>query len=207
MKYVIALGGSIMCPDEINTAYLKRFSLFIKKQVKKRNRFVIIAGGGRTARKYQKAAKKLNVSSVDQDWIGIKATELNAELLRSIIKSRAVSIEGGSIPGGSTDWQAVKRAAALNVKQVLLLGKPDYVYTADFEKDKRAKPIESLTFKEYFKIATSKWEPGLSVPVDPTAARLAQIKGIKIIVASGSDLKNLGKILDNKKFKGTTVWR
>jgi uridylate kinase len=73
--------------------------------------------------------------------------------------------------------------------------------------DKRAKPIESLTFKEYFKIATSKWEPGLSVPVDPTAARLAQIKGIKIIVASGSDLKNLGKILDNKKFKGTTVWR
>jgi uridylate kinase len=207
MKYVIALGGSIMCPDEINTAYLKRFSGFIKKQVKKGNKFVIITGGGKTARKYQKAAKALRVCPRDRDWIGIKATELNAELLKGIIKNKSVLIEAGQVPGGSTDWQAVKRAIALNIKEVMLLGKPDYVYTADFEKDKTARPVENLTWKEYFKIVTQKWSPGLSVPVDPTAAKLAQKKKIKIIVAAAADFKNLERILTNKNFKGTTIWQ
>ncbi len=207
MKYIIGLGGSIICPDKINTAYLRRFSRFIKKQVKLRNKFIIITGGGITARNYQKSALKLNVSSADRDWIGIRASQLNAELLKGLLKSKSVSIWAGQIPGRSTDWVAVKAAVDLNIKEVLLLGKPDYVYTSDFEKDKTAKPIESMTFKEYFKIIPSKWQPGLSVPIDPVAARLAQKEGIKIIVAEADNLNNLKKILENKEFKGTTIWQ
>lgn len=205
MKYVIALGGSIMCPDEINTAYLRRFKKFIDKEVVQGKKFIIITGGGKTARNYQKAASKLNVSSDNRDWIGIRASQLNAELLMGILNNRFISIGGGQTPGRSTDWVAVKTAVDLNIKRVLLLGKPDYVYTADFEKDKNAKHIEQLSWKEYFKIIPSKWQPGLSVPVDPVAARLAQKKKIEVIVASGNDLNNVKKILEEKKFKGTTI--
>ena len=163
MKYIIGLGGSIICPDKINTAYLKRFSQFIKKQVRLKNKFIIITGGGITARDYQRSALKLNISSVDRDWLGIRASQLNAQLLKGLFdadivldriknfRKKPVLIGAGQIPGRSTDWVAVRAAVDLNIKKVLLLGKPDYVYTSDFEKNKKAKPIEEITFKDYSK--------------------------------------------------------
>jgi uridylate kinase len=86
------------------------------------------------------------------------------------------------------------------------LGKPDYVYTANPDKVKNAKPIEKMSFKDYFKLIPKKWSPGLHAPVDPIAAKLAMKKKIKIIVASGKDLKNFEKILKREKFKGTTIY-
>ena len=50
-----------------------------------------------------------------------------------------------------------------------------------------------------------RWSPGLRLPVDPVAARLAKRKKIKVIVANGKDLMNFEKILDGCKFKGTTL--
>ena len=79
---VISLGGSIIVPERIDVPFLKKFKQIIMGL--QADRFVIICGGGKIARDYQEAAKATAViRTEDLDWIGIAATRLNAELVRS----------------------------------------------------------------------------------------------------------------------------
>ena len=223
-KFVIALGGSVAFPEKIDTIFLRKLYSFIKKETKKNRKFVIICGGGHITRKYQKAAVKIiRVPDRDKDWIGIHSTRLNAHFLRTIFRKesdpvvfddrfklrdfnkRSVIIGSGWRPGWSTDYVAVQIAADFKIKEVIILGKPDYVYTADFEKDKKARPIKNISWKDYLKIIPKEWSPGLHSPVDPVAARLAKKEKIKVIVADGKKLDNLKKILDSQKFEGTVI--
>lgn len=223
-KIVIALGGSIVCPREIDTNYLRQFYFLIKKEIKKGYKFVIVTGGGDVARNYQKSALLVNrVPNKERDWIGIYATYLNAHLLRGIFKKEAhpsifndrfkvkgfngypVIIGSGWSPGWSTDFVATQIAVDLNIEKILILGKPDYVYTKDPTKNKDAEKIEEIKWDKYLKMIPSRWRPGMSMPVDPVAARLAKKEKREIIVADGKNLSNLRKILRNKKFKGTSL--
>ena len=80
---VISLGGSIIVPDQVDGSFLKKFREIIVSL--QGERFVIICGGGRVCRNYQNAARELAaVSNEDLDWIGIAATRLNAELVRTL---------------------------------------------------------------------------------------------------------------------------
>jgi uridylate kinase len=223
-KFIISFGGSVICPREIDTKTVKKFCNFIKEEVKKGSKFVIVAGGGNTARQYQKAAYEIGKASVeDRDWLGIESTKLNALLLKSIFKKEvhpilfdkrfkikgfgrySVIIGCGWQPGWSTDFDTIQITVDLKAKTAILLGKPDYVYTSNPDKNKNVRPIEEMNWKEFFKLIPKKWSPGLHAPVDPIAARLAQKEKIKVIVASGKDFKNLKNILDGKKFKGTMI--
>ena len=223
-KFIIALGGSVAFPKKINTTFLRKFYLFIKKEIQKGNKFIIICGGGEIARKYQKAAAKITkVFNEDKDWIGIHATRLNAHFLRTVFRKEShkvvfdnrfkikefgrhsVIIGSGWRPGWSTDFVAVQIAVDFNINQVVILGKPDYVYTVDPEKDNKAKPIKKISWQDYFRLIPAKWTPGLHAPVDPIAAKLAKREKIKAIVADGKDLNNLKKILRNEKFRGTIL--
>jgi len=223
-KFVIALGGSVAFPEKINVRYIKNFYSFIKKEIKRKRKFVIVCGGGYTTRKYQKTAAKIaRVTNEDKDWIGIHSTRLNAHFLRTIFRKEStpvvfdkrfklknfnrysVIIGAGWVPGWSTDYVAVQIAADFDIGQVIMLGKPDYVYTADFEKYKKAKPIKNISWKNYLKLVPAKRSPGSHFPVDPVAAKLASKEKIKVIVADGEKLDNLKKILNGQKFKGTTI--
>jgi uridylate kinase len=223
-KFVISLGGSVICPKEIDLKFLRRFYFFIKKEINRGLKFVIVAGGGYTARNYQKAISKIKkVSDEDKDWLGIEATKLNALLLKKILKKEShpiifdkrfkiknfgkypIIIGSGWKPGWSTDFVTVQIAADFKIKPAILLGKPASVYTANPDKNKNAKPIEKMSWEDYFKIIPPQWSPGLHAPVDPIAAKLAQKKKIPVIVAGGKDLKNFEKILRGEKFKGTIL--
>src|SRR3990167_4232603 len=84
-RVVVSVGGSLIVPDQIDTDFLKRFKALILDKVEKGFTFSIIAGGGKTARRYQDAANIVTpLSRQDTDWIGIHATRLNAQLLRNI---------------------------------------------------------------------------------------------------------------------------
>jgi uridylate kinase len=66
--FVISLGGSLIVPNEINIKFLKLFKNIINEKVRENKKFIIIVGGGKTARNYQKAAKSLiKVSNEDLD--------------------------------------------------------------------------------------------------------------------------------------------
>ena len=223
-KFIIDLGGSVAFPEKIDIRYLKKFCLFIKNEIKRKRKFIIICGGGYITRKYQKAAAEITtVPDRDKDWIGIHSTRLNAHFLRTIFRKESQAmvfddrfklknfgrnsliIGSGWQPGWSTDYVAVQIAVDFNIDQVIILGKPDYVYTTDFQKNKKARPIKNILWKDYLKLIPSKWSPGIHAPVDPVAARLARKEKIKVIVADGKKIDNLGKILNDQKFKGTTI--
>lgn len=223
--FVISLGGSVMVPEEIDEQFLKKFRDFIFKKTSLGYKFIIITGGGKTCRKYNKAAINIAKASVlEQDIIGIETTKLNALLLKTILKKKANSTlldQRGKIkafnkqpiivgcgwePGSSSDFDAAQTAIDFGVKVVINLSNQDYVYTADPKKDKTATIIKEICWKDYLKLIPKKWISGMSTPFDPIAAKLAQKNNLKVIMANGKNLANLEKILTNKPFIGTTIF-
>lgn len=223
-QFVISLGGSVVCPDDLDIEFLKKFRMFIASRTRRDYKFIIIVGGGFLARSYQKAGALIgNLNNAEKDWIGIASTYLNAMLVKTIFGAKAhpvildkrgavkgfnkrpIIVGSGWEPGASSDMVAVQTAVDFGISTVINLGKPDFVYTADPEKVKTAKPIKCLTWQSYFKIIPKKWIPGMNTPFDPIAGRFAERNNIKVIVADGHDIKNLTKILQSQPFRGTTI--
>ncbi len=220
---VISLGGSIVVPGEIDTGFLRSFRDMISGLVDSGYRFVLIIGGGRTCRNYVNATRSLTeASDTDLDWIGIKATQLNAEMLRvvfgdiahekvipdphkKISSSKPVIIGAGFEPGCSTDLDAVVIAENFGAHTLINLSNTDYVYSDDPKKNKEARPLKKLSWPDLLKITGEKWTPSMNVPFDPVAAKLAMKNKLKVLFMNGTDLGNLKKAIEGKDFKGTVV--
>lgn len=231
-RFVLSMGGSVFAPNgkdsTINIEYLKKFEKFIRKQIaEKKRRFFIITGGGYTARQYRDAAKKAagaDLTNEDLDWLGIHSTRLNAHLFRSIFRDIAypwilkhydmvdkkvtkypVVIGGGWKPGWSSDYCATLVAGDYGVKTLINLSNIDMVYDKDPNKFKDAKPIRKMKWDDLINIVGTEWKPGLNVPFDPIASKIAKKARLKVIICNGHDLKNLEKIFDGKEFVGTVI--
>jgi uridylate kinase len=222
--YVISLGGSLVVPNEINIKFLSLFKNIIEKKIKENKKFIIIVGGGKTARNYQNAAKALNkVSNEDLDWLGIHATRINAHFLLTIFRKYAhfriiknpkekinfkekILVAAGWKPGFSTDYDAVLLAKTYGSDTIINLTNVDYVYDKDPNKFKSAKPFKEISWKYYLKLIEQKWIPGLSAPFDPIASKLAQKFKFKVVILNGKKIKNLKNYLENKKFTGTIIY-
>jgi uridylate kinase len=227
---IISLGGSLIAPKTgIDYNFLKKFRELIISEIKKNKKFVIIAGGGNTARIYQQAANKVsNLTKDDQDWIGIHSTRLNAHLIKTIFrkyahprinknprtkadikkhfeKGEAIMVAAGWRPGWSTDYVATILAERLKAKTVINLSNIKYVYDKDPNKYKSAKKIETISWKNFRKIVGNTWDPGLSMPFDPIASKLAQKLKLKVVICDGKKIANLKNLLENKKFRGTLI--
>lgn len=219
---ILSLGGSLFCRNEIDVGFLKKFKKFIQKWTKKGKRFIIFVGGGKIARSYQKAGRKLKIKKEDLDWIGISVTHLNATLLKfcfsnlafervisdpreKIRTKKKVIICAGWKPGRSTDFNAVLMAKNLKAKRVINLSNIDFVYDKDPKKFKNSKPLRKLSFEELLKITGKRWTPGLHTPFDPEATKLAQREKIKIVILNGRNFKNLDSFFRGQKFKGTEI--
>lgn len=220
---VISLGGSIVAPDKINVGFLRDFKRFVLGYLKKGWRFVIVAGGGDTARRYQKAAAKIKgVSQDNLDWVGIQATKLNAMLLRAVFspdievvflkslyqkidKSKGLFVAAGWRPGCSTDYVTVLLAKRFKVDFFVEATNIGYVYEKDPRRWPRAKSLPKLSWQEYKKVIPGKWRVGMKVPVDPMAAKLAEKARLGAVILKGTDLKNFGNFLEGKKFRGSII--
>ena len=88
---VMSVGGSLIVPDAIDTTFLSSLKSLIEHETSVNGRrFIIITGGGKTARRYADAAKAVSdLDNEDLDWLGIHATRLNGHLLRTIFKKTA----------------------------------------------------------------------------------------------------------------------
>lgn len=222
--FVISVGGSLVIPDHIDTAFLKSFHTCILQYVRKGFRFILIVGGGKVSRRYQEAARSVvKLTNEDVDWLGIHATRLNAHLLRTIFRTDAyeklitnkkkmtihtkkpIIIGAGFRPGSSTDYGAVLLAKAHGAKTIINLSNIDYVYTKDPKRFKDAKKITTIDWKHFRKLVGNRWDPGANVPFDPVASRYAQKWGMRVIIARGTDMQNLKKILSGKPSRGTIV--
>ena len=222
-RVVVSVGGSLIVPDQIDTDFLMRFKALILEKVQKGFTFSIIAGGGKTARRYQEAANTVTaLSSQDLDWIGIHSTRLNAQLLRNIFVGYAypevihnptvdihidtpVIIAAGWQPGCSTDYGAVLMAKNLGARRLVNLSNIDYVYDADPRKNPSAKPIERIGWSSFRSLIPPEWDPGLSSPFDPIAAKEAESLGLEVAIINGAKLEEFSNYLDGKPFVGTVI--
>jgi uridylate kinase len=228
MKYrvgktvVVALGGSVVFPDDVDWKLLRAFRAGVKKWSGKR-RFILVVGGGRLCRMYLEAATKVvRLTDRDKDWVGIHATRANAHLVRAVLHDVAdprviderfkmkrlkcpVTVAAGWRPGWSTDFVSVALARDFGATEVIIAGKPSHVYNKDNRKHADAKAYRELTWGQYKKLVPAKWTPGAHAPVDPVAARFAHRQRIKAIVVSGRDLKNIGALFAGREFRGTII--
>jgi uridylate kinase len=222
---VIALGGSIIVSDKINTGFLGDFREFILKFLKDGKKFILVTGGGKIARDYQNAASEIiDLSDEDKDWLGIHATRLNGHLLRAIFFDIAhpvvlddptkkidnednynLFIASGWRPGWSTDYVAALLTKRFGAKRLIIATKISHVYDDDIEKNINAKPLENISWADYINMVGSAWIPGMKSPVDPIAAKFCEENGIEAIVAKGTELRNLEKVLRGEEFIGTTI--
>jgi len=221
---VISVGGSLIVPGQIDTQFLHTFRTLILAKVRQGFSFYIITGGGRTARSYQEAAETVrgDLSSEDIDWLGIHATRLNAHLMRALFAEEAqahivknptrriparspIVIGAGWKPGWSTDYCAVMAAKKLGAKKLINLTNIDYVYEADPKKNPDAQKIEQTDWATFRNLIPDHWDPGLSSPFDPVAAKEAEQSGLEVAVINGAHLERLDDYLSNKPFIGTTI--
>ena len=82
-EVVISLGGSIVNPGEIDVDFLLKFISLIKS-FSKRYKFIIVLGGGFTARQYIKAIRSVKLNDKIASLFGINVTRLNARLLMTM---------------------------------------------------------------------------------------------------------------------------
>jgi uridylate kinase len=223
---VISLGGSLIAPKGVDTAFLKGFASLAEEYIgsDQGRKLIIVCGGGSLARDYQSALRAVATgpSSDDLDWVGIAATRVNGELLRRIFRRwcvedlvtdpTAVPVFAGRImvaagwkPGFSTDNDAVVLARRFSADTVVNLSNVARVYTDDPKTNPAARPLEKASWKEMFAIVGDTWTPGKNTPFDPVAARTAAQARIRVIFADGRDLPNLRTILWGGPFVGTTI--
>jgi uridylate kinase len=147
---------------------------------------------------------------------------LNAELVRSVFikhcedavvlnptkdgkfKGR-ILVAAGWKPGFSSDNDAVLLAKRFKSKTVINLSNIEKVYTADPKLDPNAKPIDSISWKDFRAMVGSEWKPGTNLPFDPVASANADKWGIRVICAAGKDLSNFEKIINGESFIGTVI--
>lgn len=221
----MSVGGSLIVPNQIDSDFLKALKIFIDTQTALGRHFIIIAGGGRTARNYQDAAAEVaELKNEDLDWMGIHATRLNGHLLRTIFrdtahpqvitnpddildvpKEKKVIVAAGYRPGCSTDLRAIQIAQRIGAKKVINLSNIDYVYTADPRTDKTATKIETISWSDFRSLIPTEWDPGLSAPFDPIAAKEAEETNIEVAIINGDKPEALTNYLDGNAFIGTLI--
>ncbi|MCX6752876.1 MAG: UMP kinase [Candidatus Nomurabacteria bacterium] len=222
-KIIISLGGSLIVPNEIDIDFLTEFKKIILSQIEKGKKFIIITGGGKTARKYQSALKEISNPSLEHlDWLGIYSTRLNAEFLELFFTGIAeeiiitdptlpvnfekpLVIGAGWKPGWSTDYDAVLLAKSINAKRVINLSNIDFAYDKDPNKYPDAKKLENISWSEYRELIPKEWNPGLSTPFDPIASGIAEDEGIEVAILNGKNIENLENCLNNLEFIGTKI--
>lgn len=223
---IISLGGSLIVPDNIDTEFLITFKELICEKIKKGHKFILVAGGGKTARRYIDAVGAIKeIDNEEKDWIGIHSTRLNAQLIRTLFKEYAhprvnknphdledfyvsnspVLVAAGWRPGNSTDLIAVMLAKYLGVKRVVNLSNIDYVYDEDPRNNPDAKKITEISWSKFREMVGDEWDPGMNAPFDPIASKLADEEGVEVGIINGKNLESLNNYIEHENFAGTII--
>ncbi|MCX6719501.1 MAG: UMP kinase, partial [Candidatus Staskawiczbacteria bacterium] len=92
-----------------------------------------------------------------------------------------------------------------NIKTIINLTNIDYVYDKNPNESPDAKPFKEIDWKSFEQIVGDKWSPGLSMPFDPRASKLASRLKLKVVMINGKNLERLEDFLNGKSFIGTII--
>lgn len=220
--WVISLGGSRIVPDEVDFKFLKKFKDLIESHPK--IKFVAVTGGGTTARKYITALRELGKKTKSQSMEGIEITRLHAGFMarffgkvanediprnmkkvKNLLKGNQIVFCGGLRyqSNNTSDGTATKIAAYLNAPFINLTNVKG-LYTDDPTKNKRAKFIGKISWKDFDDIAKKiKYQAGQHFVLDQSASKVILKKKIPTYIVG--NLKSIDNILKGKKFEGTLI--
>ena len=221
---VISLGGSLIIPKEIDHAFLEKFKTTLTQHYT-RYKFVVICGGGTIARKYISILQKQGKSLEQQSFAGIRATRMNAKFMSQFFGKKAndtlpLSMKSvkdnlrknnvvfcGALryaPNETSDSTSAKLANFFHT-DLINITNISGLYTSNPKTNPKAKFISKISWQKFEKKALKlKYKPGQHFVLDQHAATLIKKHKIKTYII-GPELTNLDKLLNNKKFRGTTI--
>ena len=223
---VLDIGGSVVAPEVPDTCFLRKFRSFLGGRLEENpsRRAIIVIGGGAAARTWQAALRRLEPDASDEslDMVGIMATRLNAELVRSVFGGLCpdpvvtdptadfpftgrILTAAGWKPGFSTDYDAVVLAERFSARRIIMLSNIPRIYSDDPSTNPEAEPLDRLTWKEYREMIGTAWKPGANLPFDPAAAERAAESGLTVVAVAGKNLENLEALLAGRNFIGTVI--
>lgn len=226
---IVSLGGSLIVPEEINSDFVVKFKKIIEEEIEKGYRFVIITGGGKTARKYIQAAEAVGgIDDEEKDWLGVHATRMNAHFIKTVFKKYAhprinknprtkedlmdhfangekIMVAAGWRPGWSTDYVATILAERFGAKKLINLSNITYLCDKDPNRFADAERIEKISWVEFRKMVGDKWDPGMSAPFDPIASQLAQKNELEVAIIGGQNLENMKSYIEGGEFEGSII--
>jgi uridylate kinase len=224
---VISLGGSIIIPDRINMKVLEDFRAVLLKNTRD-YQFVVVCGGGSTARIYIKGLEKENIRKREflQGLLGIASTRLNARFMtyffgrdanqgiphdmddvKNLLKIHDIVFCGALryAKNETSDATSAKLARYFNTFFINLTNvnglhdKNPLIY-------KNAKFIPEISHKEFYKMANKiKFKPGQHFVLDKKAAEIIKKYNITTYIL-GSDMKNLDNLLNGEHYVGSVIF-
>ena len=222
---IISLGGSLIVPNKINIEFLNEFKKILLKHQRKYN-FVVVCGGGNTARTYIKGLEneKIKKKEFFQGLLGISTTRLNARFMtyffgenankgiphdmkeiKNLIKIYHVVFCGALryAKDETSDSTAAKLARYFRTIFINLTNIKG-LYDKNPKKFRSAKFIPEINHKDFLKIAKKiGFKPGQHFVLDQNAARI--IKKYNIPTYILGDVKQLNNVLNKKHFVGTLI--
>lgn len=225
MDYVVvSLGGSVLVPDDHDLEYLSALASMLRKATKK-NRLVLVCGGGKVARYYINLAREMRANRDVQDELGINITRLNARILRIALGADAddvmprtvpeaveeahkgkIVVMGGTVPGHTTDAVSAMVASELKAARIVNATSVDAAYSADPKKYDDAERFTEITHQRLFDLVNKGLHAaGPSDVFDRLGAQVAMQSNIPVYVVHGRDLEDLEKAIAGEKVKGTVV--
>ena len=225
---IISLGGSLIIPNKINYEFLNQFKKTLIKNSKK-YRFIIVCGGGKTARNYilglENEKIKQNKKILFQNYLGISSTRLNARFLtyffgedanegipinmkqiKSLLRKNKYVFCGALrySKNQTSDSNAAKLAHFFKTDFINLTNVKG-LYNKNPKKFRSAKFIPEINHKEFLKKAKSiPFTPGQHFVLDQTAAKIIKKHNITTYLL-GEDMNQLNNLLNNKHFIGTRI--
>ena len=221
--WVISLGGSRIVPEEVDEKFLARFKKLIDSHPS--HKFVGVTGGGSTARKYISALRKLGKTTKSQSVSGIAITRLHAEFMarffgksaneiipknmkevKNLLNKNQIVFCGGLRYGkrNTSDGTAAKTSAYIKCPFINLTNVKG-LYTSDPRKNKSAKFIKKITWKDFEEITKKmKFKAGQHFILDQSAAKVILREKIPTYIVGSLDA--IDKILKGEKnFGGTLI--
>jgi uridylate kinase len=220
---VISLGGSILIPS-LEKNKIKEY-VPVLEEIAAYHRLFVVVGGGGEARRYITVTRNLGIDEGTSDEIGILVTRLNATLLIAALGDRAypkvaeshaeakkfaesgkIVVMGGITPAQTTDAVAAVLAERVGASVFINVTSVDGIYSADPNKDKKAKHYETLTPKQLLGIVGgTSLTAGSNTVLDIVAARVVERSHIPLVVLDGRDPENLSRAILTGDFTGTVV--
>ncbi|MFH0711526.1 MAG: hypothetical protein V1889_00175 [archaeon] len=220
--WVISLGGSRIVPDDVDDKFLVRFKRLLDSHGDKR--FVVVTGGGSTARRYMGALKKLKKGMKARSMEGIVVTRLHAGFMarifgkvanedvplnmkrvKNLLRKNRVVFCGALryYRKNTSDGTAAKLAGYLGCSFINLTNVRG-LYSANPKTNKGARFISRISWDDFYGMFRKiKFEAGQHFVLDQSAARV--IRDEKIVTYIVGSLKAIDGILRGKKFVGTII--